>query len=305
MRYWKPFADRDRSARWRPSRPTRSSCCRSIRSSPTHHDGLRRSRTGRASTRARAAARTVCCYPDRRRPDRGPRRRDPRGLGSRRPACQRAPAVLRPRPAAEDRRRRRPLSGAGRSHRRPRWPTACPSSPTGGSVTRAGVGPPGMAEAVHRRRDPPRAAGEGGADRRPSPSSPSMWRPWSSWTTNTPTWPKSSACRPTSARRTPGRRPAVHRLTLAAATVEALGRGPEPPRRPVALAQPPGECAPHGPRERGGNCFDLLRGLHIIAVIAWMSGMMYLPRLYAYHTETAPPGSEIRRPLPGHGSASC
>lgn len=39
------------------------------------------------------------------------------------------------------------------------------------------------------------------------------------------------------------------------------------------------------------NHFDLLRGLHIIAVIAWMSGMMYLPRLYAYHTETAPPGS--------------
>ena len=37
--------------------------------------------------------------------------------------------------------------------------------------------------------------------------------------------------------------------------------------------------------------YDLLRGLHIIAVIAWMSGMMYLPRLYAYHTETAPPGS--------------
>ncbi len=41
------------------------------------------------------------------------------------------------------------------------------------------------------------------------------------------------------------------------------------------------------------NWFDLLRGLHIIAVIAWMGGMMYLPRLYAYHTETAPPGSEF------------
>ena len=41
------------------------------------------------------------------------------------------------------------------------------------------------------------------------------------------------------------------------------------------------------------NTYDLLRGLHIIAVIAWMSGMMYLPRLYAYHTETAPPGSEF------------
>ena len=37
--------------------------------------------------------------------------------------------------------------------------------------------------------------------------------------------------------------------------------------------------------------YDLLRGLHIIAVIAWMSGMMYLPRLFAYHTETAPPGT--------------
>lgn len=41
------------------------------------------------------------------------------------------------------------------------------------------------------------------------------------------------------------------------------------------------------------NWFDLLRGLHIIAVIAWMSGMMYLPRLFAYHTETAPPGSDF------------
>lgn len=41
------------------------------------------------------------------------------------------------------------------------------------------------------------------------------------------------------------------------------------------------------------NTFDLLRGLHIIAMIAWMSGMMYLPRLFAYHTETAPPGSEF------------
>jgi len=41
------------------------------------------------------------------------------------------------------------------------------------------------------------------------------------------------------------------------------------------------------------NWFDLLRGLHIIAVLAWMAGMMYLPRLYAYHTETAPPGTEF------------
>lgn len=36
--------------------------------------------------------------------------------------------------------------------------------------------------------------------------------------------------------------------------------------------------------------YNLLRGLHIIAVIAWMSGLLYLPRLFAYHTR-AEPGS--------------
>ena len=29
--------------------------------------------------------------------------------------------------------------------------------------------------------------------------------------------------------------------------------------------------------------YDLLRGLHILAAIAWMAGMLYLPRLYVYH----------------------
>jgi putative membrane protein len=38
--------------------------------------------------------------------------------------------------------------------------------------------------------------------------------------------------------------------------------------------------------------FNLIRGLHIIAVIAWMAGMLYLPRLYVYHTRAAP-GSEM------------
>ena len=34
-----------------------------------------------------------------------------------------------------------------------------------------------------------------------------------------------------------------------------------------------------------------LKALHIIAVIAWMAGMLYLPRLFVYHCE-AEPGSE-------------
>ena len=38
--------------------------------------------------------------------------------------------------------------------------------------------------------------------------------------------------------------------------------------------------------------YDLLRGLHILAVIAWMAGLLYLPRLFAYHTR-AVAGSEM------------
>ena len=34
--------------------------------------------------------------------------------------------------------------------------------------------------------------------------------------------------------------------------------------------------------------YDLIRGLHILAVIAWMAGLLYLPRLYAYHTRATP-----------------
>ncbi len=35
-----------------------------------------------------------------------------------------------------------------------------------------------------------------------------------------------------------------------------------------------------------------LKALHVIAVIAWMAGMLYLPRLYVYHCK-ASPGSEL------------
>ena len=33
-----------------------------------------------------------------------------------------------------------------------------------------------------------------------------------------------------------------------------------------------------------------LKAIHVIAVIAWMAGLLYLPRLYVYHTETKPSG---------------
>jgi len=36
--------------------------------------------------------------------------------------------------------------------------------------------------------------------------------------------------------------------------------------------------------------YDLARGLHIIAVIAWIAGLLMLPRFYAYITASTPGG---------------
>ena len=38
-----------------------------------------------------------------------------------------------------------------------------------------------------------------------------------------------------------------------------------------------------------------LKAFHIIAVIAWMAGMLYLPRLFVYHCETTPGTPEYDR----------
>lgn len=37
--------------------------------------------------------------------------------------------------------------------------------------------------------------------------------------------------------------------------------------------------------------YPWIKALHVIAVISWMAGMLYLPRLFVYHAE-AQPGSE-------------
>ncbi|MFN4163265.1 MAG: protoporphyrinogen oxidase HemJ [Ferrovibrio sp.] len=38
--------------------------------------------------------------------------------------------------------------------------------------------------------------------------------------------------------------------------------------------------------------YDWLKALHVISVIAWMAGMLYLPRLYVYHCEATPGSKE-------------
>jgi putative membrane protein len=42
--------------------------------------------------------------------------------------------------------------------------------------------------------------------------------------------------------------------------------------------------------------YDLARGLHIIAVIAWVAGLLMLPRFYAY-TSGSQPGGELEQTM--------
>lgn len=41
--------------------------------------------------------------------------------------------------------------------------------------------------------------------------------------------------------------------------------------------------------------YPWIKALHIMAVISWMAGMFYLPRLFVYHAERAAVGSELDR----------
>ena len=35
------------------------------------------------------------------------------------------------------------------------------------------------------------------------------------------------------------------------------------------------------------NLYLLFKSLHLVAVISWMAGLLYLPRIFVYHSETA------------------
>jgi len=37
--------------------------------------------------------------------------------------------------------------------------------------------------------------------------------------------------------------------------------------------------------------YDIIKVLHIVAVISWLAGLLYLPRIFVYHTQVLP-GSE-------------
>ena len=43
------------------------------------------------------------------------------------------------------------------------------------------------------------------------------------------------------------------------------------------------------------TAYPWTKSLHIMAVIAWMAGLFYLPRIYVYHVEKAKTGGEVDR----------
>src|SRR5580658_1162051 len=55
-------------------------------------------------------------------------------------------------------------------------------------------------------------------------------------------------------------------------------------------------CLYRMPTESMTMSYVWLKALHVISVIAWMAGMLYLPRLFVYHAD-AKPGSELSETL--------
>jgi putative membrane protein len=43
------------------------------------------------------------------------------------------------------------------------------------------------------------------------------------------------------------------------------------------------------------DVYPWVKALHVISVIAWMAGMLYLPRLFVYHCDVAPGTAESER----------
>jgi len=62
----------------------------------------------------------------------------------------------------------------------------------------------------------------------------------------------------------------------------------------VAFARPSSAAARWQPAARVGHAvadaYPWVKAAHVISVIAWMAGLLYLPRLFVYHCD-APPGS--------------
>ena len=49
------------------------------------------------------------------------------------------------------------------------------------------------------------------------------------------------------------------------------------------------------------EAYPWIKSLHIVSMVAWMAGLLYLPRLYVYHS-MAPVESDLLGDLQSHGT---
>ena len=66
-----------------------------------------------------------------------------------------------------------------------------------------------------------------------------------------------------------------------------------PNRRPMLDGADWPGCGAASLRDLLSDLYPWTKALHIIAMVAWMAGLFYLPRLFAYHAERASQGSEL------------
>ena len=43
--------------------------------------------------------------------------------------------------------------------------------------------------------------------------------------------------------------------------------------------------------------YPWIKAFHVVAIVSWMAGLFYLPRLFVYHAERGKPGSELSETL--------
>ena len=111
----------------------------------------------------------------------------------------------------------------------------------------------------------------------------------------------------------PARRPGRHRRRLPGAGLRAgdralgAGRGRGGAFRPDAGSARAARAAGAGgvtlDRWRRAPFYPWVKAVHLMAVIAWMAGLFYLPRLFVYHSQVAV-GSRAGRAVQGDGAAA-
>src|SRR3546814_200140 len=105
-----------------------------------------------------------------------------------------------------------------------------------------------------------------------------------------PNWPTSTAPKAICGHRLSARTPIslpVWRGWCAMPNLTKAGRAAAAAQGPAAM---PGGAAlawREGGSVNRAMLYDWLKALHLISVIAWMAGMLYLPRLYVYHAAAA------------------